>query len=237
MTERLSGSAYGVPAAFAVAPELVAYVMGLLPPGWAVGEAAADTPCWTIESADEAAGQINAAELYIAERADGLVFVHAGAVAFDRVAILLPGRSFSGKSSLTDALVRAGGSYYSDEFALLRADGTVLPYPRQLTLRANDTAAARRLPLHSLPAVGDGPARVGLVAALRYETGAEWSISQAGAAEGTLALIDNAVAALSRTDEVLTACAAAAGGARFVRGTRGDADDAAGRLMQLLEQA
>jgi hypothetical protein len=237
MTERFSGSAYGVPAAFDVAPEVAIEFSTLLPPGWTAGPVPEDTPCWWVESPVHAAAQVNAAELYIAEHAADLVFVHAGAVAFDGTAIVLPGRSFSGKSTLTEALVRAGGTYFSDEFALLRADGTVLPYPRPLALRAADGSAGRRIPVESLASVGDGPAQVGLVAELRYDRDALWSVESPGPAAATLGLIDNAVAAQSRPDEVLAAAAAVARAAHFVRGLRGDADDAAPRLIALLEQA
>src|SRR6185369_13624268 len=52
---------------------------------------------------------------------DGL-FVHAGVVAWRGRAILIPGRSMSGKSHLTAELVRRGAMYYSDEFAVLNDD-------------------------------------------------------------------------------------------------------------------
>jgi uridine kinase len=41
--------------------------------------------------------------------------------------IAIPGRSFSGKTSLVTALVRAGAVYYSDEFAVIDRDGLVRP--------------------------------------------------------------------------------------------------------------
>ena len=46
----------------------------------------------------------------------------------------LPGHSFSGKSTLVAALVRAGAVYYSDEFAVLDPDGFVHPYAKALSL-------------------------------------------------------------------------------------------------------
>ena len=237
MSQRVSGFAYGVPATFAVEDDLVAQLRELLPPDWADGRVPDDTACWEITSADHVAVLVNAAELHIAERAPGLVFVHAGAVAFSGRVVLVPGRSFTGKSSLIEALVRAGGTYYSDEFAVLRADGTVVPYPRPIALRDSDGRPSRRIPAAELPAVGTGPGDVRLIAALRYDGAAGWVAARGGPAEGTLALIDNAVAAQSRPAEVLAACGAVAARARFVRGTRADADEAAGRLIKLLDQA
>jgi hypothetical protein len=46
--------------------------------------------------------------LYVAEASLNRTFVHAGVVGWGRSAILIPGRSFSGKTSLVAALVRAG---------------------------------------------------------------------------------------------------------------------------------
>jgi len=66
---------------------------------------------------------------YIALWARRRVFVHAGVVAWQGRAVLIPGRTLSGKSWLVRALVRAGAEYYSDEFAVLDARGRVHPYP------------------------------------------------------------------------------------------------------------
>src|SRR5687768_13430354 len=67
-------------------------------------------------------------KMYLAEMARGMVFVHAGAVGWKGKAIIIPGRSLSGKTSLVAELVRAGAIYYSDEYAVLDKDGRVYPY-------------------------------------------------------------------------------------------------------------
>ena len=74
-------------------------------------------------------------ELTIAERAPRRIFIHAGVVSWRGRAIVLPGRSYAGKSRLVAALLREGATYYSDEFAVLDARGRVHAYPRQLSLR------------------------------------------------------------------------------------------------------
>ncbi len=75
-------------------------------------------------------------QLYTAEMAPNRLFVHAGVVGWQGKAILLPGRSYSGKSTLVAALLQAGATYYSDEYALLDARGRVHPYPKPLSLRS-----------------------------------------------------------------------------------------------------
>src|SRR5437870_1321145 len=54
------------------------------------------------------------AQLTIAEHAPGRVFVHAGVVGWNGKAILIPGMSQSGKTTLVRQLIRAGATYYSD---------------------------------------------------------------------------------------------------------------------------
>ena len=98
-------------------------------------------------------------ELWIAEFARKRVFVHAGCVAVDGQAIVLPGRSMSGKSSLTAALVHAGADYYSDEYAVLDNQGLVRPYPRKPAIRPYQGVPAGRVDVEELGGrVGRGPA-------------------------------------------------------------------------------
>lgn len=62
--------------------------------------------------------------------------IHAAAVASARGAILLPGSSGTGKSTLTAALVSAGYTYLSDEIAIISdVERSVLPYPKPISLR------------------------------------------------------------------------------------------------------
>lgn len=73
--------------------------------------------------------------LTIAEYAVSRVFLHAGVVAWKGKAIVIPGSSFSGKTSLVAALIKKGALYYSDEYAVLDENGTVHPFPKMLSLR------------------------------------------------------------------------------------------------------
>src|SRR5262245_28191234 len=70
----------------------------------------------TMEAAEVVATFERQLNLWIAENARDRVFVHAGAVGWKGRALLLPGRTFAGKSTLVAALVRAGATYYSDEY-------------------------------------------------------------------------------------------------------------------------
>ena len=73
--------------------------------------------------------------LTIAEFAVSKVFLHAGVVAWKGKAIIIPGSSFSGKTTLVAALIKKGALYYSDEYAVLDENGNVHPFPKMLSLR------------------------------------------------------------------------------------------------------
>ncbi len=102
--------------------------------------------------------------------------LHAGAVARDGRAVVLPGSSNRGKSTLTTALVGAGYAYLTDEAAAIRAGGVVAPYPKAIALDPGS------FPLFPDLAPTDG--RNGLAAAL---AGREWHVdpSRVGAIAGT----------------------------------------------------
>ena len=73
--------------------------------------------------------------VHVANYAPDRVFVHAGVVGWKGRALVLPGTSFAGKTTLVAELVRAGATYYSDEYAVVDEQGRVHPYPRDLQMR------------------------------------------------------------------------------------------------------
>jgi hypothetical protein len=188
---------------------------------------------WDVPSAPAADRVVREMELWVAEHAVDRIFVHAGVVAVDGRALLVPGRSFSGKTTLTAALLRAGAAYGSDEYAVLDADGLVHPYPRPLSLRqdgARPRVTAADLGAETLAE----PLPVGLVAALRYEAAGEWTVQPMSKAAAVLRLLDNTVCAQSRPAEALDAAHAAVVAALAVEGVRDSADGAAAELVRLM---
>jgi len=81
--------------------------------------------------------------LHIAEAAPRRRFVHAGVVGWRGEAILIPGRSHSGKSTLVAASVAAGATYYSDEYAVLDEQGRDHPFPKPLSLYPTGSSPPR----------------------------------------------------------------------------------------------
>ncbi|MEP0773604.1 MAG: hypothetical protein HRF46_04485 [Acidobacteriota bacterium] len=164
------------------------------------------------------------------------VFVHAGVVAWRGRALLLPGRSFAGKSTLVEALVRAGAVYYSDEYAVLDLEGRVHPYPRPLSRRAAGEFKGRPVALAALGGeAGDRPLEVTAVVFTHFREGARprWRALSPG--QGLLGLVENAVAARTRTELVMPVLMKVAQGAALFKGVRGEAAEVVPRLLRLLE--
>jgi len=173
--------------------------------------------------------------LLIALHARDHVFVHAGCVAIDGVALLLPGRSFSGKSSMVAALVRAGAEYLSDEYAVLTPEGLVVPYPRPISVRGTGMTQDADVPAGQFGAVAqDRPFEVGRLAFLTYGPEERFDVAEIGSGEAALATLENTIPARERPGASLAAIAGAVRDARAVRGRRGDAADAVAPLLRLL---
>lgn len=128
----------------------------------------------------------------IGETAKRRVFVHAGVVGFDGGAVVVPGRSFSGKTTLIRALVDQGGVYYSDEYAVLDSRGRVFPWAEPLSIRRHGTL--RPGEAHSAGSLGMLQGRkalpVSLVVLTTFESGRRFRPKGVTAAMGTLGLLD-----------------------------------------------
>jgi hypothetical protein len=169
--------------------------------------------------------------LFAAEHLVDEVAVHAALVATEAGVIMLPGRSFSGKSTLAVTLGELGAKVLSDEFALVRPDGTVRGWRRAARLR-RPGGGRDRVPVDD--DVMDGHWRVALVASLRFDDAMGWNVSPVTPAQGVLHILDNTVPAQRYPDRSLTAAMAVAKTARCLSGTRGEAGDAAERFHALL---
>lgn len=177
----------------------------------------------------------NALQYYVAEFATPWLFVHAGVVGWHGRAIVIPGRSHSGKSTLTKALVDAGATYLSDEYAVIGVDGLVRPYPRPLSLREGPFGPARRIDLSGRAPDRDAALPTGLVAVLRFDADAGWAVGEVTRAQGIMALCDNTVAIQRRPQDTLDYLSRGLAAARVVKGTRGEAAASADRLLLELE--
>ncbi len=186
---------------------------------------------WT---GDDVGSLIDDLHLTIALHACDQVYIHAGVVIWKDTAILIPGRSRSGKSTLVEALVRAGASYSSDEYAIVQPGGTIAPYQRPIQLR---TPHGRRLvDAATIGSVADSPAAAGLVVFTSFSPAAEFEPRVVAPAAAALRLFDNTVIAQVHPDRATAAAAQIARSARCVRTPRADAASIAPRILELAEQ-
>ncbi len=174
----------------------------------------------------------------LAARSTQRTFVHAGVVGWHGKAIVVPGRSRSGKTTLVAELVRAGASYLSDEFAIIDSRGRVHPFPKPLSIRG-----AGGCDLHvSRPSAedlggrsGKAPLPIGLVVLATHAPGAEWQPQTLTPGQAVIEMLAHTVPARLRPAASLQALERAVGRATVLKGERGEAAPVARRLLQLAE--
>lgn len=172
--------------------------------------------------------------LTIALHAESLVFIHAGLVSWGGVGIMIPGRSHSGKSTLVDALVRAGATYYSDEYACVQASGFAAPYARPIHLR---TKTGRYLvDASTIGTVASTPVEVGLVVFTAHRSRASFEPIQVSPAVAALNLFDNTVVAQVEPERATQAAARIARRAHAVRTNRPEAEAVVKSVLDLAER-
>jgi hypothetical protein len=163
--------------------------------------------------------------LHVAEMTHRRVFVHAGVVGWGGSAILIPGRSFSGKTTLVANLVRAGATYYSDEFAVLDRHGRVHPYAQPLQIRENGSRRQTKHTVEQLGGVaGCVPLPVALIVLSSYRSGAKWRPKHLSPGQGLLGILDNTVSARRSPGPALRTLKAVVSRAFTIKGVRGEAN-------------
>ena len=179
----------------------------------------------------------SAVRIAVAEYAVGHVFIHAGVVGWKGKAIIIPARSFKGKTALTAELVRRGALYYSDEYAVLDEKARVHPFPKALSLRGikNDHDQVDH-PVEALGGkAGKRPIPVGMVVITEYKKGAKWKPEVLNSGPGVMALIDNTVPIRRDPHFALPILSRAGSNAMIVRSKRGEAELAAASILKILE--
>jgi hypothetical protein len=175
-------------------------------------------------------------QLFVAQHSRAFIFVHAGVVGVRGKALVLPGTSGAGKTTLVRALLKAGATYYSDEYALLDARGRVHPYPRALSVRTTDGQKVRVPVPGVLAPTGPVPLPLGVVVLTEYFKRARWRPKPVRGGELVLALLANTVPARERPVEVLGILARAVTKAEGFRSLRGSANGAAEAVLRLAER-
>jgi len=175
--------------------------------------------------------------LFVGEFARHRVFVHAGVVGWKGKAIVIPGRSYSGKSTLVAALVRAGATYYSDEYAVFDSRGLVHPFSKPLEIREEGEFIQSRITVGELGGKsGTKPLPVGLVLMTRYKSGAKWRPRKLTPGKGVLELLFNTVSARRSPEKALSTLQHVTKKAEVLKGIRGDTTAIVDALLKRMEE-
>jgi serine kinase of HPr protein (carbohydrate metabolism regulator) len=166
----------------------------------------------------------------VAAHARQRIFVHAGVVGIGDCAVLLPGRSCSGKTTLVRELVRAGAVYYSDEFAVIDSRGRVHPFLKPLSIREGERI--RKCPVEELGgASGARPLTACAIVFTEHRPGARWRPTRQTTAMGVLNLLNHSVPVRRRPKATLAALEKLVRRAVILKGPRGEAAATARSLL------
>ena len=138
--------------------------------------------------------------------------------------IVVRGPSGAGKSTLVAELLRAGATYYSDEYAVFDKQGRVHPFPKDLEMRTNGDWKQTRHAAESFGGqTGAKPIPVGKIVVTRYRTGSKWRPRQLSQGKAVLALLANTVSARRQPEKALATLQKVVAEAQAFHGTRGEA--------------
>lgn len=173
--------------------------------------------------------------IHVGECAPDFVFIHAGVVAWQGRALLLPGVSHAGKSTLVAELVRAGATYYSDEFALLDSRGRVHPFARDLRMRRPGKSDQTPVSVAQLEGhAGTEPVRVAMIAFTEFAENACWAPEPLSPGRAVLELLLHSLPVQRTPARVLTTLSTTVQNAIVCKSLRGEAAPTAQALISAL---
>ncbi len=169
----------------------------------------------------------------VAVEAKHRLFVRAGVVGWRGNAIVLPGLRQTGTSTLVAELVKAGATYYSDEYAVFDREGRVHPYAKPLSFRAKKSEAPKKVFVETLGGeAGKRPLPVGLVLLTEYTEGIQWRPTVLTPGQAMLALVQHTVMARAAPQFAMEVLQRVASGARTLEGRRGEVESMATIALQ-----
>ncbi len=176
----------------------------------------------------------------VGEMAPEYVFLHAGVVGWRGKAIVMPADSFQGKSTLVTELVRAGAEYYSDDFAILDAEGRVHPFARRISMRGKDARGRMTVYDHSAEELGGIEGRraipVGAMIFARYTENGRWRPRMLTAGEGAMQALPFTLSLHTRPEFSLRVLNLAVSRAIIAASLRGNAEKFARTLLNFVDK-
>jgi hypothetical protein len=175
--------------------------------------------------------------LTIAEFAVARVFLHAGVVAWKGRAIIIPAKSFQGKTTLVKILTSMGAEYYSDEYAVLDEDGFVHPFPKMLSIRGEiDEYRQTDYAVETFGGrLGNVPVPVAMVLITEYRPGGRFKPRILSPGEGVMEMLSHTIPIRYNPKFSLKVLNKTANRAIIVKTKRGEAKDFAKKLLSFFE--
>ena len=182
---------------------------------------------------------LNAAiRAHIGAMSKSWVFLHAGVVEWKGKAIILPGQSHRGKTTLVSELIRLGAGYMSDEYAIMDSSGLVHPFERKLGVRFDPNEG----PIPVDPAEFGGtrstkPVAAGLVVFTGFVPNAEWRPETMTLGNGILQSVPEVIPFTFNTEFVLKVLNTTFNRAIIVKSDRGEARDTAPMILEYFDES
>lgn len=173
----------------------------------------------------------------IAQNSVDKVFLHAGVIGINGSAVIFPGNSFSGKTTLVSEFIKHGSVYYSDEFAVLDEKGLNYPFARKLSVRGIiDKYLQVDIPPEDFGAeTGIQPLPVKAVVLTEYQPDQKCSIKILSAGNGVLEIVPHTLTMASNPKYALQVLNNLANRAIIAKSIRGEAREAVDFLLKFLE--
>ena len=175
--------------------------------------------------------------ILVAEHAKSVVFVHAGVVGWRGGAIVLPGSSFAGKTTLVAELIRAGAEYFSDEYAVFDNTGLVHSFPRKLSMRTSEPLFDEQpVTVESIGGrAASAPAAVKCVLFAKFEADSAWNPEVLTLGQGMMEILPQTIAIRQNTEFAINILKKAIGSAIIVKSPRPDAVDFARVFLEFVD--
>lgn len=119
-----------------------------------------------------------------------MFFFHAGAFLFKGVGVIIPGRTHAGKTTLVTEFIKNGAEYYSDDCALIDAEGFLHPYPVLLGVRGENERNYLKAEEFGAK-TGVAPIKVEYILFTEYSLNAVWNPLPVKPAQAAFRMLEN----------------------------------------------
>jgi hypothetical protein len=176
--------------------------------------------------------------VHVAGLTKSWVFIHAGVVQWKGRAIIIPGHSRKGKTTLVSELIRCGAGYMSDEYAVLDADGIVHPFERDLAVRyASDQPGVAVDPAEFGGHRTTNPVPAGMILFTGYVENGVWQPETMTLGNAILESVPEVIPISFNTEFVLKVLNTTFNRAIIVRSDRGEARLTAPKILEYFDES